>query len=286
MFHLIQRCWAEWHRDHSLDDAFGMSRTVICRRDQRFSWTIAHAACASNSPTEKVRHFVRELKQRRLCHLFHMKDKEGDTSMHSALISHNLEVVVMLCKELEPVVVNTILATKNKKGETPLNIAFNNHSWPIVKFLLAECIDREVCRDLTGIENVDQPSFTLLHEAMKEGKIEFLDVYLQVTKSCGVKPALVTLHQNKTPWHYLMNHRSLYLLKKAVAFLKDHNIDLNTIVTDNNQSTLLHIAYRKDMKEFCHFLLQSGADPNKKDASGVIPEKRRCAAKPTNVSLD
>ena len=261
-----------------------MKRKVICRRDKRFSWTIAHAACASNSPTEELQQFVRELKQRRWCDLFHTKDKEGDTPMHSTVTSDNLQIVKMLCEELEPVVVNTILATKNKKGETPLNIAFNNHSWPIVKFFLAKCIDREVCRDLTGIVNVDQPSFTLLHEAMKEGKIEFLDVYLQVTKSCGVKPALVTLHQNKTPWHYLMNHRSLDLLKKALNILKGHNIDLNTIVTDNNRSTLLHIAYRKNLEEFCKFLLQSGADPNKKDASGVIPEKRCYVAKPTKVS--
>ena len=217
------------------------------------------------------------LKQRGYLSLYAAKDRDGDTPLHSVVKTGDVNRLYILLDLLPPKLIRNILEMPNKLGQTPLKVAFDQEEWKTLELLLEYCIKNGLCSNLTGVGENLPASKTLLHHAMDKGCSQFVETYFDVTTRNGYgKPGLLVYDENgRTPWFYLMNHKDSKILGSILDTLKKHNIGVNELITDKfSQSTMLHLAYRKQHQDCIQLLEEAGADPKKKDMRGLRADQR------------
>lgn len=189
------------------------------------------------------------------------------------------ECIALLLQQI-PSYTKYMLQSRNKKGETPIERAFNMQEWDAVGILLKECIQHKILPELTGIGTEVPNVKTLLHKAFERKDVNYLQIYLAVCRECNIKPGLlVPTKKGHTPWWYfLMSHKNLTLMKRALDTLVEFGVNINTLYIDTaSRASLLHEAYRRNNEVLVNCLVEAGADREVKDARGLKPSDRKRA---------
>ena len=257
---------------------------LLRQKDQSTGWKITQALFgmpADEIDLEECRLVLEVLKERKLIGVCAGKDRDGDTTLNTAVKTGDENRLKVLLDQLPPTLLNKILETPNKQCKTPLQLAFDRRNWPVLQTILELCVKNRLCSQLTGIgENLT--ANTLLHQAMDKGECHFLGIYLDTTSEnpdCGVPGLLVCDETGQTPWSYLMNHCNHQFLEDTLRVLNRHKVDVNELITDkNSRSTMLHLAYRKNCLSCINLLENAGAKPEKKDKRGFRADQRNHTA--------
>lgn len=228
------------------------------------------------------------LKQKCLISQIGAKDSDGDTPLSSMIRTGDVDGdrIALLLQQV-PSYTKHMLQNRNKKGETPIERAFDMQEWEAVGILLKECIQNRILPELTGIGKQATNSKTLLHKAFERKELEYLRIYLRVCRECNVKPGLlVPTRKGRTPWwFFLMNHKDLTLMRKALDILVEFEVDINELYIDAaSHAYLLHEAYRRNNTELVDCLRSAGANEEAKDARGLKPADRKRAVDLENVA--
>lgn len=238
---------------------------------------------AGDIEEETVRQCFNVLRKQSLISLITAKDKEGDTPMHSAIITGTKpELIKLLMNAVSGMKTKRrLLLERNKHGDDPISSAFNLQRWPIVEVLLEECIKCRVLSNLTGIsDDVDcSKSKTLLHKAMQRGYIAYLEIYLKVCRKCtnsiSLRALLVRDKRGYTPWYYFLNLDE-EKIEAGLKLLKEHGVDVNKLhCNPTGHTSLLHEAYRMEKHRVCDLLVEYGAKLDREDAHHLLPQQRR-----------
>ena len=251
------------------------------RDKSKFRWTFLHAVCSSRLPLNICRNVFAVLRQKCLISQIGAKDSDGDTPLSSMIRSGEVdgERIALLLQQV-PSYMKHMLQNRNKKGETPIERAFDMQEWEAVGILLKECIVNKILPELTGIGKEVPNSKTLLHKAFERKEVEYLRIYLRVCRECNVKPGLlVPTKKGRTPWwFFLMNHKDLTLMRKALDILVEFDVDINELYIDaGSHAYLLHEAYRRNNTDLVKCLRNAGADEEATDSRGLKPADRQRA---------
>ena len=286
MYQLQVKYWptllAQWFETDSIMKMVSI-RLVRSLQDQKNGWRVTHAAAALRG-RNAAKIFLQVfdcLEKTSYLTLFSAKDRDGDTPLHSVVKTGDLKRLNILLDRLPPKMLNSTLEMTNNHGQCPLKVAFDQQEWEMLERLLEYCIQNTLCCNLTGIGRHNlRASKTLLHRAMNMGCSRFVMIYFDIIARnlndgrLGID-LLVCDKKGRTPWYHLMNHKDPKILQSVLRVLKQHNIDINELVTDkSSRSTMLHIAYRKKRPECIKLLLDAGADPGREDARGLRADQR------------
>ena len=237
--------------------------------------------CSSRLPIHFCKAIFSCLRKECLLSQLGAKDSDGDTPLSSMIRTGNVdsECIALLLQQI-PSYTKHMLQSRNKKGETPIERAFDLQEWDAVGLLLKECIQNKILPELTGI-GAEVPNVkTLLHKAFERKNVEYLQIYLAVCRECNVKPGLlVQTKKGHTPWQYfLMSHKNLTLMQRALDTLVEFGVNINTLYIDTaSRASLLHEAYRRNNEVLVNCLVEAGADREVKDARGLKPSDRKRA---------
>jgi|GEM_PF-6879921 len=164
----------------------------------------------------KDKEFLRTSLKNNNSYLINKQDYEGDTLLHSALKSKDLEIIQLLLTH------SPDLNVRNSKGETPLHIAVEFCELETIQALLA-------CRPNVNMQN--NRGKTPLHIAIEFEELETIEAIL----ACG--PDLNIQDNNgETPLHLAIDSSYLEMVQAILACGPELN------VKNNKGETLLHAA--------------------------------------------
>ncbi len=179
-----------------------------------------------------------------------IRDKNGNTLLHSAIESKNMVAFKSLLTQAK-IDINLI----NKDGDTPLHCAIKSKNIDALDILLDQA--------KTDINFINKDGDTPLHCAIKSKNIDALDILLDQAKT-----DINLINKNgDTPLHCAIKFENIYALEMLLIQAK---IDVNLINKDGD--TPLHCAIK--LKNACAFnglLTQTKIDINLTNKDGQTP---------------
>ncbi|RDD44621.1 Nuclear factor NF-kappa-B p100 subunit [Trichoplax sp. H2] len=191
-----------------------------------------------------------------------VKDKNGNTPLHIAIINHNEDLAIRFiqCMKKQPNLFNI----RNNIYQTSLHLAANMGKSKIALQLVCAGACVYLC---------DRNGDTPLHIACRRGDLECVRVLLQRTKSEQGRIILSYPeyeeynHGGNTPLHLAIKSGSAAIIK---LFRDEYGFRLN-IKEKNFGNSPLHLAVMCDSKPIAQQLIKAGADVNIKNCRGNTP---------------
>ncbi|KAJ5326090.1 uncharacterized protein N7506_009192 [Penicillium brevicompactum] len=167
-------------------------------------------------------------------------DDNEDTPLHLAVSANKIDVVEILVKRDKE-----LLNLKNAKGETALLVAGSGSLIEVVNYLLENEAD---------IYSVDSAGENILHNAVRESRIDLVEVLLE--RNMEIRPS----HTGRTPLHHACFNNKDELVSKFLDHLnKDSSKKRKTLSHKDNwgDSPLSDAASDRNV----HIVLQFLKDP-------------------------
>lgn len=276
--------------DAVYEKIMGMTREKLTSQDKSpYRWRIVNALAAvcwddtSKNPAivRKIRTIFQILKERDLLWLAEEQDNDGDTALHSACNSGNLQTARLLL-EFFPSECKKALKTLNRKKRTPLFVALKKRRWETLQLLLSFCVRHEICSEFLGLDP-DACKTTLMHEAMSNGLgFEFMKIFLPtIIKELGEEAAKSSLviydEASNSAWYYLAERGDPEAIQNVLATVKGFLPDINIsgLYINSKQQTILHLAYRHNFKRVIELLKEDGLGLMDAEDVGRIKPYRR-----------
>lgn len=194
--------------------------------------------------------------------IVNMKDEDGRTALHSAVLGDRSKLVGLLVE------FNTDVNIKDNSGCTVLHLAAEKNQFDVVKLFIEHD---------ANVNTQDNKGCTALHKSIRNGRLDTMsddynELHLVHCKGqsetakllveCG---ANIDLRDNKG--HTALHLAALKGQLDTVKFLtKNRDRDMNVI--DNNGRTSLHLAASKGQLEIVKLLVECGANVNIRDSKG------------------
>ena len=184
------------------------------------------------------------------------KDAKGNSPFH---LESQLGKLGSFTKDFVNLYTNQELLLKNELDQTPFHIASKYGNLPMIEALL----DRDhKTEDVFFINSLDLDSSTPLHLATLNKQVEIVKLLL----SRGSDPKAL----NSIGWTSISCAANSGDLESLIAIVDSSNrIDID--VTDNNNTTPLHLAAKEGHSAIIDYLLQKGANVTVKDYKNRNP---------------
>ena len=211
------------------------------------------------------------------------EDKNGDTSLHLAVRSKNLDYIQSLCEKRVDV------NAKNKEGLTPLHIAAREGFIEAIKMLLDQYADVTaldnkkqtllhqaafhghliIIQELLGRDSVkgilnaqNDTGSTALHLAALGGHAKIVTLFIESDAKLGIEDT-----DGQTPLHIAADNGREQIVRELGS--RKTRIDINK--RDNQGNTALHLAVEKQDEQMAKTLISLGANVNISNRGSQTP---------------
>ncbi|XP_014668936.1 PREDICTED: nuclear factor NF-kappa-B p105 subunit-like [Priapulus caudatus] len=189
------------------------------------------------------------------------KDEYGDTELHSAVLSRNLDKVKSVVNKLHQAKDFAAVNAKNWSAQTPLYLATLTNQVEVMKYLLEYGAQLQLETDAGN---------NCIHAAVKEGHEVALKILLEALwkRDCRNANVLNAVdNDGKTAMHMAQfgnRWRCMELLLRAGA-------DINAGDRTAGLSPLHHAVKDAHAQSYIYLLMQSTVDPDKRAYNGSTP---------------